>query len=240
MLEASQFAPASEARQLMASTITTPRWERTLSGLWIGNSVAAMWDTTFARYFPGVTPPLWEPIVIPDVEPIIEAHAASIVRTSKDAVLSLELETAKADEDTSLIRRAARRLYALFGSTRAGRIAVTETLQATARVQHLAARAAATVTRREVFKIWTTVGDQRVRSSHVDADGQVRRLNEFFDLIGGALMHPGDPTGPIEETIDCRCWETYETQFVTVPVDEYGRDLYDGEGTPIEDVEDFD
>lgn len=52
---------------------------------------------------------------------------------------------------------------------------------------------------------WIAASDERTRESHRMADGQTRRQNESFDVGGYSLMHPGDPTGPAGEVINCRC-----------------------------------
>jgi SPP1 gp7 family putative phage head morphogenesis protein len=56
-------------------------------------------------------------------------------------------------------------------------------------------------------KEWLSAEDARVRPTHADANGQVRLMNEPFDVGGSELMHPSDWNAPIEETVNCRCRE---------------------------------
>jgi hypothetical protein len=55
------------------------------------------------------------------------------------------------------------------------------------------------------YKRWTTAGDNRVRPTHVAADGQVVGIGDPYEVGDGELMYPGDPDGPDEEVINCRC-----------------------------------
>ena len=64
-------------------------------------------------------------------------------------------------------------------------------------------------------KEWLATGGPRTRESHADADGQVVPLNEFFIVGGWELDQPGDPTGPPDEVINCRC----TVLFVDCPQD---------------------
>ena len=54
----------------------------------------------------------------------------------------------------------------------------------------------------EVQKEWVAVMDNRVRHSHAGNDGQKIEVDEQFS---NGLLFPGDPNGPAEETVNCRC-----------------------------------
>lgn len=52
---------------------------------------------------------------------------------------------------------------------------------------------------------WLATMDGRTRDTHAAANGQVRAKGEAFDIGGSPMMYPGDPSGPPEEFINCRC-----------------------------------
>jgi HK97 family phage portal protein len=54
-------------------------------------------------------------------------------------------------------------------------------------------------------KRWISSRDEKVRETHQVADGQEVGINEPFDVGGALLEAPGDPDGPAEEIINCRC-----------------------------------
>ncbi|MGR3179852.1 MAG: hypothetical protein ACUZ8E_17570 [Candidatus Anammoxibacter sp.] len=56
-------------------------------------------------------------------------------------------------------------------------------------------------------KQWITVGDSKVRESHISANRQTVEINEAFIVGGAELRHPGDTSlgAPIREIIRCRC-----------------------------------
>jgi uncharacterized protein with gpF-like domain len=56
-----------------------------------------------------------------------------------------------------------------------------------------------------VSATWQTREDSDVRPTHREADGQVRRGGEPFQVGDALLRWPGDFDGPIEETAHCRC-----------------------------------
>ena len=59
-------------------------------------------------------------------------------------------------------------------------------------------------------KEWFSTPDDRTRPSHqVGAawgqDALVVSVDEPFIINGSPLQYPGDPGGPLDETIQCRC-----------------------------------
>ena len=55
------------------------------------------------------------------------------------------------------------------------------------------------------FKVWLATDDTRTRPTHHEADGQRTLLSEPFRVGGAQLLYPGDPRGPAQEVINCRC-----------------------------------
>ena len=55
------------------------------------------------------------------------------------------------------------------------------------------------------FKQWVTAGDEKVRESHVEENGNIVDIDEEFPVTG--LMHPCDPDGDAELVVNCRCVE---------------------------------
>jgi len=51
-------------------------------------------------------------------------------------------------------------------------------------------------------KVWLAASDSRTRDSHSSLNGETRDMDEEFS---NSLMYPGDPSGPAEEVINCRC-----------------------------------
>lgn len=57
----------------------------------------------------------------------------------------------------------------------------------------------------DIDREWITVADERSRPTHMGANGQRRKKGDFFDVGAAKLEYPGDPRGPGEEIINCRC-----------------------------------
>lgn len=83
----------------------------------------------------------------------------------------------------------------------AARIARTEIHAASNAASLMAANATPVRPKKE----WLVVEDERTRESHNLANGQVVDIDDPFSVGGAALMFPGDPDGPPEEVINCRC-----------------------------------
>lgn len=59
-------------------------------------------------------------------------------------------------------------------------------------------------------KTWLATEDARTRPTHTLADGQTVPMADAF-IVGGFPLHfPGDPSGPLEEIVNCRCTTTYD------------------------------
>jgi len=84
--------------------------------------------------------------------------------------------------------------------------------------------------RSEMRKVWTTRLDDRVRAMHRPLHGVDASLGGTFDVGGYQLLYPGQPVGPPEVWINCRCI-LYVAQ---VPLSAASHDLiwYEGRRTP--------
>lgn len=54
-------------------------------------------------------------------------------------------------------------------------------------------------------KMWVAHHDGRTRPTHLEADRQQAPILGDFRVGGFALVMPGDPTAPLQETANCRC-----------------------------------
>lgn len=87
---------------------------------------------------------------------------------------------------------------------RAEKIATTEVTRA-ANAGAMAAAMASQTVLGEMLKRWNDSDDERVRITHRDVDGSEVQLMQPFNVGGFLMMYPGDPTGPPDEVISCRC-----------------------------------
>jgi len=54
-------------------------------------------------------------------------------------------------------------------------------------------------------KTWVSEKDAKVRPEHASLHGDTVSMYEPFVVGGQTIMYPGDPTAPINLTMNCRC-----------------------------------
>lgn len=146
------------------------------------------------------------------LDPLLAARPApqaDIILGTVDSDLTRAVQIASRDAELTIAETAtvAAGRYAEQIPGVADGIAVTET-QAVAEMTKLAeARAAGVVLLQTPNKTWVHVNDDNVRDHHFAAGGQVRRLNEPFDVGGEQLMVPGDTSlgASASNIVNCRC-----------------------------------
>ena len=88
---------------------------------------------------------------------------------------------------------------------RARTIATTEVTRAYGAGTLAAGMEQSRLTGRMLQKRWDSEHDRRVRASHREVDGAVMDLAAPFYVGGYPLLFPGDPMGPADEVVNCRC-----------------------------------
>lgn len=126
-----------------------------------------------------------------------------IEQTTIERVRAAIAEGEEANESTPQIAKRIKETYQDFGRYRSFVIARTETGAAAG----VASQEAAKQTGMTLKKVWISSRDGRVRDSHVAIDGETKDMDEPYS---NGCMFPGDPNGPAEEVIQCRCTESYE------------------------------
>lgn len=199
-----------------AAAVTAEPWEQLLGDLWVdvGRQV---YDTTHSQ-LAGDTPKQAAQLVALVQEIVrgrrpaqriarfIADRAEGITTTSRRRIHTV-LREAATPADVREVTRALARLYNTdFVGGRAARVALDNVLRASATFENAAAQQVAVSTGREYVKVWVTQGDDRVRATHAEADGQQVALDEDFKVGGVLLRYPRDPAGPAGETYGCRCW----------------------------------
>jgi hypothetical protein len=56
-----------------------------------------------------------------------------------------------------------------------------------------------------MVKEWISTHDSRTRKDHVDMNGVRAEMDAPFNVGGADMMFPGDPAGPAEQVVNCRC-----------------------------------
>lgn len=127
-------------------------------------------------------------------------------------VIMKAIDDGQREEDslTEISKRIEAGTSGVIAGVRARTIAATEVHAAAIAGNDIGAEA----TGLKLGRQWLSAQDSAVRESHMQADGQTRPMGEPFDVGGAKLLRPGDPSGPPEETINCRCTVIYQTEEV--------------------------
>ena len=214
-LTATEFADAvGRSTELVAAAFSVSRigamWRRRVGGLM--QTIRRISRRGSAEAAAGLDEPM-PPVA--DLDRHVEPYLAE-VRERLDGVGDRLAEAATqalsegvaAGETHAQLQQRLRDVFAdsgaQLGEGRAARIARTE---ATAAFNAGAFAAALELTgdERPLVKQWIARRDDRTRQAHRDADGQLQLLEDPFDVGGFEMRFPGDPLGPADQTINCRC-----------------------------------
>jgi len=140
---------------------------------------------------------------------VIASQSGSRVTTAPADLTRVMMERLQQsyDEGDSIPRaaRAMRKAGYTHSKAYAERIARTELIGAVNAASLAQVQGATTIP----YKLWMATNDQRTRPHHREADGQTVPIDSTFTVGGFRLEYPGDPNGPGEEVILCRCTMGY-------------------------------
>jgi len=123
----------------------------------------------------------------------------TLIRITQRLMTDPEFMTLGAVEKGRILRNQFNR-YSQF---QAERLVRTE---ATAAANFATSEAATTIfPGDQLTKEWIASFDDRTRSTHSEADGQIVDQNAAFLVGGSQMMFPGDPSAPASEVVNCRC-----------------------------------
>lgn len=131
----------------------------------------------------------------------IRQRIASVSETTRTQIVNQIISGQSEGLGVAQIARDISKALPSITRFRANLIARTETHGAANVGVDQAARATGLVLQKE----WVAAADERTRTAHAAADGQVVEMNMAFDVGGEKLMFPGDSNGSAGNTINCRC-----------------------------------
>ncbi len=129
--------------------------------------------------------------------------AGQVTETTYRAITAQLAEGVAAGESIPDLAARVRTVFSDASQVRATTIARTEVISG----HNAAASAAAAQLPADVVagQQWIATRDGRVRPEHAAADGQIVAVGQPFDVDGAAMLYPGDPNGPPDLTVNCRC-----------------------------------
>lgn len=128
--------------------------------------------------------------------------AYEVNQTTEQQLRAAILDSLAAGDAIPAIKKAVERIFGYAEGYRNERIARTETIGAT----NYGAFEAIKQSGLKCKKEWVATLDERTRDRHAEMDGETAELDQPFS---NGLMFPGDPDGPPEEIINCRCTEVH-------------------------------
>lgn len=151
-----------------------------------------------------------------DSRPYVVQHLAAVtnrmVRTPDDVFDLVSAQLSDGANQGESVDKLSARVERVLSATdterwpnRATVVARTEVIGALNAGRHDAFNVVSEVTGETYEKMWITCLDRRTRDTHRKSDGQRVLVAQPFVVGGASLMHPGDPTGPAREVIQCRC-----------------------------------
>lgn len=106
-----------------------------------------------------------------------------------------------------VVARALRKDFSRYSNYQAKRLVRTE---ATFAANYGNLQAAQSIfAGRDLMKKWGTAQDERVRSAHAVAQGQIVDVSKKFSVGGEMLNLPSDPSASAGNRINCRCYTTF-------------------------------
>lgn len=132
---------------------------------------------------------------------MIRRRITSVAETTRQQIVD-QISAGEAEGlGVAEIARQISKNVTMIARNRGALIARTETHGAA----NYGANEAAKETGLKLRKEWVAAEDERTRTAHVDADGQVVDMDQPFRVGGELLMYPGDPAGSAGNIINCRC-----------------------------------
>jgi len=162
---------------------------------------------------------VWEQEMISFMNMYAGDRIVSITGSSREIAIRILRELAETqiipeglsiEQSSKLLQKAFRESYIKTTMARARVITQTEVLTASNKGSHTGAKEAGATQ-----KIWQTSGiaspDGNNRHvSYPGLHGQVRAIDEQYDVGGYPADYPGDPTLPAGEVVYCKCAEIYK------------------------------
>lgn len=131
----------------------------------------------------------------------IRRRITEVTETTRRQIINAVDAGYKEGIGTREIGQSIRGIIGDLAGFRSNMIARTETHGAA----NFGSDSAAKMTGLPLKREWLAAQDERTRETHQAANGQIVGQNEDFEVGGVILKYPGDPSGPANEVINCRC-----------------------------------